>query len=294
MWRDGRDVGGATGAARPGAGGPSRPFARAGELRAPGAVYHPPVVEGLRFMTARGWNFPWRKLAVGLEVCLLEAGAAEWRVDRWRGTRTPGTVCAVEPGDLAVGTRILGAGSFFLVEADPAQLPEPGPRRARQYEDPGVTRSAARLAELVRAGEGPLAVESAFAELLQGLGRAERPVARETARSAAVRRLREVLHDRFREPISLAEVAGSAGVSRFHAVRAFKEALDVTPFEYLMHVRLCEAARSLRAGARPGEVAAAAGFADQPHLSRWFSRMFQATPGAYARAYTPSGRAGAR
>jgi hypothetical protein len=58
----------------------------------------------------------------------------------------------------------------------------------------------------------------------------------------------------------------------------------MSPGDYQRQLRLREA-RSLIAAGRPiSEAAALAGFADQSHLSRWFTRSYGVTPGDYQRA----------
>ncbi len=238
-------------------------------------------------MTARGWNFPWRKVSSVLELTLLERGASDWRIGRWTGTRGPGSVSVVNAGRLAVGTRIHAPGDFFGIEIEPSLLGEWRLADAQLDGGPAVD-AAGALARLVRAGAGPLAVESTLWALLAQL-RADTAIA-ERGRGAfrpshASDRMREVILARYDEPLSLAEIAREANVSRFHGVRVFRDAYGVTPFEYLTHVRLERAAAALRAGTRPVDAAARVGFADQAHLTRWFGRMFRVTPAAFARAH---------
>ena len=54
----------------------------------------------------------------------------------------------------------------------------------------------------------------------------------------------EYIHFHYREPLSLNRLAEEAGVSPFHFVRLFKDAVGVTPHRYLIKIRL-EAAASL-------------------------------------------------
>jgi AraC-like DNA-binding protein len=84
--------------------------------------------------------------------------------------------------------------------------------------------------------------------------------------------------------VSLAELAGVAGLSRFQLVRQFARATGLTPHAYLIQRRI-EAARVLLArGSALADAAAASGFADQSHMTRIFIRTYGITPGAYAAA----------
>lgn len=107
-----------------------------------------------------------------------------------------------------------------------------------------------------------------------------------TARDAVriVERARDLIHDRPAEDLSAARLAAELGCSRFAVYRAFHDVLGLAPSEYRRQLRL-RTARDLIARGHPlAEAAAASGFADQAHLTRWFSRCFGVTPGAYRRA----------
>jgi AraC-like DNA-binding protein len=56
----------------------------------------------------------------------------------------------------------------------------------------------------------------------------------------------------------------------------------IPPHRYLTGRRVELARRLLLAGHRPAEVAQAAGFSDQAHLTRHFIRMLGTSPGRYA------------
>jgi AraC-like DNA-binding protein len=100
-------------------------------------------------------------------------------------------------------------------------------------------------------------------------------------RAAAAERVRGFLHDSYAAPVTLADVAAAAGCSRFAAYRAFHGRYGLSPSEYQRQLRLRAARRALAGGAAVADVAAAAGFADQAHMTRWFRRCYGITPGAY-------------
>ena len=86
------------------------------------------------------------------------------------------------------------------------------------------------------------------------------------------------------EGLPLAEAAELFGVHPTHVVRAFTRRHGLAPHRYLTGRRIDLARRLLLAGLPAAEVAAAAGFADQSHLTRHFRRMLATTPAAYARS----------
>ena len=53
------------------------------------------------------------------------------------------------------------------------------------------------------------------------------------------------IYEKYSEPLSLADIANSAIVSRFHFCRTFKDAIGVTPGRYLSAIRIYQAKRML-------------------------------------------------
>lgn len=104
---------------------------------------------------------------------------------------------------------------------------------------------------------------------------------------ARVRRAVEYVHAAFAEPIDVDDLASASGTSRFHLSRLFKAALGRSPYQYLLDVRLDEAARLLRRGRTVTDAALSAGFSDLSRFARMFQRRFGARPSAYAVHHAP-------
>jgi AraC-like DNA-binding protein len=102
------------------------------------------------------------------------------------------------------------------------------------------------------------------------------------ADSPSARRIRAMLHDCWAEDLSLDALAREVSLSRSYVVHAFQKTYHVSPFEYLMKLRVARAREILNDGGRPIDAAHACGFCDQSHLNRWFTRSFGVTPGSYA------------
>jgi AraC family transcriptional regulator len=95
----------------------------------------------------------------------------------------------------------------------------------------------------------------------------------------------EYLQQEFRSSISLRDVAREAGVHPVYFARVFRRRHGCPVSAYLRALRLVEAGRLvLRERQSLAGAALAAGFADQAHLTRCFSRHFGFSPGAVRRA----------
>lgn len=96
-------------------------------------------------------------------------------------------------------------------------------------------------------------------------------------------RLRELLDANVADGVTLRAAAAELHAHPTHLVRSFTAAFGLPPHRYLTGRRVELARRLLLAGQRPADVATAAGFYDQAHLTRQFRRYLGVSPGAYAR-----------
>ncbi len=90
---------------------------------------------------------------------------------------------------------------------------------------------------------------------------------------------KDFLHANFAETFFLEDVAKIAGVHPVHLSRVFRQKFGCTIGEYVRRLRVEFAAERISATAAPlSEIALAAGFADQSHLSKTFKSVFGLTP----------------
>lgn len=106
----------------------------------------------------------------------------------------------------------------------------------------------------------------------------------ETREKTAVYQAREYLNDNFDTDVGLEELAGMAGLSRAHLIRAFRREFHITPHAYLTDIRIRRARHLLRQGESPASVALECGFADQAHFTRHFKARTGVTPGQFRAA----------
>ncbi|PZF80652.1 helix-turn-helix transcriptional regulator [Jiangella anatolica] len=95
-------------------------------------------------------------------------------------------------------------------------------------------------------------------------------------------RLRDLLDAHVADGVTLRAAAAQLHAHPTHLVRSFTTAFGLPPHRYLTGRRVELARRLLLAGRRPAEVATAAGFYDQAHLTRQFRRYVGVSPGRYA------------
>jgi AraC family transcriptional regulator len=94
----------------------------------------------------------------------------------------------------------------------------------------------------------------------------------------------QLIEQNYAGDLTLSEMAAAVHLSPFHLARVFKRALGVSPHQYLIQVRVNNARALLSAGSGQrslAEIATAAGFADQSHLTRHFKRITGVTPSQF-------------
>jgi len=96
---------------------------------------------------------------------------------------------------------------------------------------------------------------------------------------------RKLLHDRYRDRISLGELAAAVIVSPKHLCRLFKQRYGVSPIAYQQHLRI-ESAKALLLSTRLSgkEIAAHVGFSNVYYFYRVFRKAVGVTPGDYRRS----------
>jgi len=226
-------------------------------------------------------------------VAVIERGAAAFDVDATHHRADRGELFVLEPEAVHTGMAAVPEGwQYKVLYLDPELLPSweerdtPAPRAARWtvFRDVRL-RDSLLAAHAALADEPPgLAVDEALLLAVAQLRPHLRPVPpalRGRAEHAPVRRAQAYLRERFDRRVPLAELAQVAGLSRFELVRRFHRQIGLTPHAFQTNLRIAHARRLLAAGERPAAVAAACGFADQPHLTRTFRALVGVTPARY-------------
>jgi len=102
---------------------------------------------------------------------------------------------------------------------------------------------------------------------------------------ARLRRVRELVHAKIEEDLTLDEMAQSAGLSTAHFSQMFRKSTGESPHRFVLRQRVERAKEMLReAEPRVLDVAVACGFKTQQHFARVFRRMCGASPTEYRHA----------
>jgi AraC family transcriptional regulator len=128
----------------------------------------------------------------------------------------------------------------------------------------------------------PLAMEALALEI--AVVSARPPAMAESRAPRWLEDARDLLHARFSDSLSLAEIAAAAGVHPAHLARAFRRHYRVSVGEYLRRLRIDFACRQIASTEAPlVEIALAAGFTDQSHFCKTFKQLVGVPPTLFLR-----------
>lgn len=208
------------------------------------------------------------------------------------------------PPDITVRARMSEPTEFLCVVVAPEQAEAVFRRTARdqvwapevieEFIDPGF---AALQREARRSLLGDPIVEPAYLATLAeamlariGCHLSGKPLAANVTREALspgiLRRIAHHIEANLREKLTVEELARDAGLSRSHFSRAFQAATGQTPQEFIITRRISRAREMLKETDRSiAEIAAAAGFSSQAHLSSAFKKRLGVSPARYRDAF---------
>jgi len=226
----------------------------------------------------------------GFGLGAIEAGVERFRYRGSEHLAPPDSLVLMNAGELHTGRAETAQGwRYRMVYVEPEVVAAVTGERGWHFthavgHDPQRARRVGRLLQQLWSASEPLAFDSLLFTLLAEL-RVHARVAQPAAAEGALRFAPVVEYMRAfaGERLTLEQLAAVAGLSPFHFLRRFKATYHATPQQMLMALRLLEAKRRLAAGEAPAQAAAAAGLADQAHLTRAFARRYGVTPALYQR-----------
>lgn len=181
-----------------------------------------------------------------------------------------------------------GQGRFMAVSIDPARLDGADelraiPAGACYLQRPPCLRSAFGLARAMQGAPDAALLEAGVWELLAQTDAAPARALRQPP-SWLRHAYAAVMDGADDAGLSIGAVADAAGVHPVHLARVFRDLLGCSPGELLRWRRIERACAMLR---RPGlgiaDIALAAGFVDQSHLTHAFRQRFGVPPGVWRR-----------
>ncbi|WP_327167612.1 AraC family transcriptional regulator [Streptomyces subrutilus] len=223
-------------------------------------------------------------------LLIVDSGAVRYDLDRHRRGTPDDTVSLLPPQVPHNGSPATALGfRKRVLYLDLTQLDESfiGPAvDGPDLVDALLRRRVGQLHTALAEPDGALEAQSRLAligERLRSHLRPRQPARPRRPDRGVAQELRELLDARLVEGVGLEEAARLLHAHPAHLVRAFSGAFGIAPHQYLTARRVDRARRLLLGGQPPGEVAAAAGFYDQSHLSRHFTRLVGTPPGRFAR-----------
>lgn len=246
----------------------------------------PSAISGIQIVTARSTCGFARHTHDQFGIGLVVRGAQTSASGRGPVEVAAGDLITVNPGEVHDGLPVDDRGrSWRMVYFDPQAMnrltgsPHDFAHPALRL--PGLAATFGRLFRALHHASGQLATETELLTLRKALD--DRPMP--PSRPAGVDRALQSLQDDPARPVTLADLAEKAGLSRFHFLRSFAQATGLTPHAFQIQARLHLSRRLILAGQPLASVAAEAGFSDQSHLTRLFHRSYGMTPGSYARNF---------
>ena len=209
-------------------------------------------------------------------------------------TSTPGQAVVLHPDELHDGHAGTPAGfGYRILYVSPARIGAAARAiRGRACALPfapepviGSEALAHAVATAFRLPPEPLAEDSLLVALAAALLDADPSCTRSALPArldwGAIARARQLLDAETTRVIPSTELEAVTGLTRYDLARQFRAALGTSPYRYSLLRRLDRARAELRRNSSLADVALAAGFADQAHLSRMFKRAFGVSPARY-------------
>lgn len=191
----------------------------------------------------------------------------------------------------------IGVSDAALMAATDGANGEVGLHPQRKFADPRVTALVAVARAEMVAGfpSGRLfldSLEQAIAvALVTGHAIRNRPaqIFQGGLGAARLRRIKELVHAKMEDDLSLGEMAQSVGLSTAHFARMFRKSTGETPHQFVLRQKVERAKAMLRSrDARVLDVAVACGFKTQQHFAQVFRDVCGVSPKEYRQGFLDS------
>jgi AraC-like DNA-binding protein len=219
------------------------------------------------------------------------AGVQSFSYRRNQRNSLPGNTLILHPDEPHDGRAGTEEGfQYRMIYVEPALFQDVLGGRALPFLEGGVTTdprlagATSTLLQHVGYTLEPLEQSDALAELVNALAAVTGTPARTSKGDFfAAQRARDYLHANCARVVTLDELEAATGRDRWSLSHDFRTFFGTSPYRYLTMRRLDAVRHMLLAGTSLADAAAAAGFADQSHMTRHFSKAFGLTPGRWLR-----------
>ena len=222
---------------------------------------------------------------------VVDAGHASYRNHRHQAAIHQGMAVFFNPGDAhACNPRTGQPWSYRMLFVDTAwvarlQAESTGQRDYTPFtlqhsNAPWVYQQFDQLFHTLEQNQSAAAADAQLADFLLTHCFAQ-PRAAQTQPTGALQRTRDCILDQLADNLTLDDLAHTAGLSRYHLLRSFKQAYGQTPHAFQLDQRINQGKQLLKRGGTLADVAHSLGFADQSHFQRHFKRRHAVTPRVY-------------
>ena len=225
---------------------------------------------------------------------LMEAGQRSLTCRDGVYTLGPGDMLLLNPSDSHACVQCSGGTlSYRGVNFSPAVMEElaeevTGERRPPRFsppvihDDEAVRRYRALHTAVMEGAQGLEKEESLLLLLTLLLRRYSQPFAEDAAVCRNdIRQVCRFIETHYAQRITLAQLCRCAGRSKSALLRDFTREKGVTPYRYLVNIRIGAARKLLEQGKTPMDAALRTGFSDQSHFTNYFKHFIGLTPAAY-------------
>ncbi|WP_176666579.1 AraC family transcriptional regulator [Variovorax sp. SG517] len=255
-------------------------------------VRHTEPIDGMKRIEARfhGKAYAMHRhdtYAVGSTL----AGVQSFNYRRSRRDSLPGHTIVLHPDEAHDGQAGTDEGfQYRMIYVEPALFQAVLQGRALPFIEGGVTtdsRLAAATRNLLQGVDAPLEpleYSEAIAELALALETvAGTPARRPKGDFLAAQRAHDYLRAHRAQVITLDDLEAATGRDRWSLSHDFRMFYGTSPYRFQTMRRLDMVRCMLVRGTSLADAAAAAGFADQSHMTRHFAKTFGLTPGRWLR-----------
>lgn len=226
-------------------------------------------------------------------IMIVNEGVNEGVCEKQRFRVTPGEILFINPGEVHTGNSYQSKHlkySAFYVDADfftrHMHVDRPPVFAKMHQTNNDLAEGIKLLLQSTRSSASAFEIEEkkakTFGEVID-FARSLRPSEVRDLPAPSVQKIKSFIKDQYNHQFTLEDLARHAGLSPYHLIRSFKQAVGITPFQFLRNYRIEKAKQELLNRKPIAEVALEVGFYDQSHFHKHFKLVTGVTPREFQR-----------